>query len=466
MKFALFILACILSFIVPLLAALWLIRRFAPRRRGTIVAANETATALLHAFNSIAGSADAVVSEHNAEKRTARLFVPFGDFGPTAGRDNRDGKTKPTMQKFDLEAANAIIARLNSLRGTLARKLRLIPIYEGHPDVPGMEDTYRDRSAKGWIVGANVGANDGRDGLFFDAEMTPAGMRMILDEEFAFNSPRWAMAPITAANEAVQIARPAKIISFGLTNTPFIEGALNMANDAMAAEAGTDSPFVDAPTLAQLLGMPEETPMLDLLKRIGELVAAAIKPEEKPVEKPAEADPAVAAATAEAANERALALAATAKLTAAEAQITAANNALAAETAARTQLAAQIEAANAATVTAREEAARLTASLEAVNTALATERKLRAGEIVDRAIEDGRVLLADRDRVVAEIVAANCDAATVGRIEHAKPVVKTSSSIGGLGGRHVTGAAHAALVEQAAKMSGNFLTNYLSLKNG
>lgn len=451
-------------------------------RRALIEAANDEQQTIV-AFNAVAGSGDAVVIDANNEKRTARLFVPFGEYGPVTGLDRRDGKNKPTTQVFDLEAANAIIAGLNTLRGKVARKLRMIPVYVGHPDVAGMEAIYPDRSAKGWIVGANIGKHEERDGLFFDAEMTPAGMKLIGDEEFVFNSPRWGMVPMTAANERVQRARPSQIISAALTNTPMIPGSLAIANEDMPAVAQEQSPFVEISTIATLLGLTPDSPLSKVLAEISRLFDIATqlakgsrlvdeatwRASETAAGELVSANTALAAAVATAETEKALALAATTKLADIEGQIVAANTQLQQTTAARDQVAAQIEAANTAAVQAREETARVTASLEAANTALAASRHAHAALVVDLAIEEGRVIPADRDTRVNEIVAANCAETAIARVRSAPVVVKVRSELGGIGGRKPGREANASLVSQAAeearRTGGDMTEIYLRLSS-
>ena len=306
-------------------------------------------------------------------------------------------------------------------------------------------------------------------------------MQLIQDDEFAFHSPRWGMAPMTAANDKLQRARPVQILSAGLTNTPFIPGSLAVANDdmAVAQEAATS---IDVPTLATLLGLEPASPLSKVLAEIARLFEIATqlakgsrlvneaewRASETAAGQLVQANTELAAARAAAETEKALALAATARVQELEGRIVAANDQLTGAQTAATETAARIEAANTATVQAREEAARTAAALEAANTALVASRKAHAGLIVATAIEEGRMFQADRDARIAELVAANCDAAACDRIANAPVIVKVRSEIGNLGGRRIGAAVSASLLERArqqAEQTGGDVTEiYIRLK--
>lgn len=431
-------------------------------------------------FNAVHGAADSSVLSFDEQKRTARFFVPFSKTGPVQGFDHRDKRVKPTMQDFDLEAANAIIADLNTLRGKFARKFRMIPIYDGHPDVPEMASVFTDRGSKGWIVGANVGQHEGRDGIIFDGEMTPRGIEMVRDEEFMFNSPRWAMKPITAANDSTQIAKPQRIISLALTNTPFIKGCMNFANvDFMP---GT----LDVAMVAQMLGLAAGASYSDVVAKIAsmmelvsKLAAGARLVEQAEYEAMQAAAPqleqantALAAARAEAANEKAAAQTVAAQLDQAKRELEAANTAHAAKI---EELTGQITAANTTSTTRDAELADVRAKLAdaqakitAANSELTAARTAHASVIADRAVAAGRLLPAHRDAKVAEIVAANCAQSAIDAVLNAPVVIKTSSVTHGLGERKTSTEQHARLIEAAntehAKHGGKWDEIYLRLK--
>lgn len=430
-----------------------------------ILAANAAAADTIEAFNSLAGSIDAVVVTHDVEKRTARMFVPFGDYGPIAGIDRRDGKTKATVQRFDLVAANAIVEDLNTLRGTIARKLRMIPVYVGHPDHQGMEQIYTDRGAKGWIVGANVVDHEGRQGLMLEAEMNRTGMQLIEDEEYLYHSVRWAMLPLTAANEAQQVASPRRLLSTGLTNKPFIAGAAVMANDQMAIDGQPDT-GLQLDVIATMLGMPGAA-VAEIIARIQQLQELAQKlasgsvlvqdaewqAREALQTQLTAANTALAAAQATAATERAAAQEAANRLVALESSITAANDTIAQRGQQVTQHELALTAANTALVTAREEVARRTAEIEAANTQLQATRKRLAETVVSGCIDAGLVLLGDRDREVQSLIAANCDEAAIQRLRSLKPVVRTVSILGEIAGRKPAAEQNAALLQEATRIA-------------
>lgn len=439
------------------------------------------------AINALGPANESAVVESDGDRRTAKFFVPFGEFGPNSGLDNRDKKIKPTMQRFDLEAANTMVDSLNSLRGTLARKFRMIPVYEGHPDVRGLENVYQDRGAKGWITAANIGKHDGRDGMFFDAEMTPRGIAMIRDEEFVFGSPRWAMEPMTAANDATQIARPSRLLSFGLTNTPFIPDSIVMANVDFAPGV------LDVATVAQMLGMTADAGYADVVAKIAQLMEIVTKmgkgarlveeaewaARDAAVAQLAQANTDLAAARAAAANEKDVAQTAGAQLAQAKQDIEAVNTAHGAELsnikARITDLETQITASNTATAGRDAEISSLKSQLadaegriSAANSTLLFERNAHAGLVVDGAIAEGRLLPAHRAVKIAEIVAANCDAAAIEAVRSAPALIKTHSVTGGLGGRKPGAETQASLIEAAntehTRHGGNWTEIYLRLK--
>jgi len=83
------------------------------------------------------------------------LFVPFGDYPFHAP----DGRT--VIQRFDANSGKSIEAQFNSL---LPRRR---PVYEGHPDVEGMETRWPDKKAYGWIKSAQQTSFNGKPGIQF-----------------------------------------------------------------------------------------------------------------------------------------------------------------------------------------------------------------------------------------------------------------------------------------------------------
>jgi hypothetical protein len=392
----------------------------------------------LTAVNTVGTTDPCVVEGENGAP--PRIFTPFSEKRVNA-TDNRDGRRKPTLQRFDLSAANAIVAGLTGLRGLIKAKLRAIPVYVGHPDEPAMQDIFTDRSAKGWITGANVGELQGKPGLWVDVDWNKAGRALVEDEQFCFASPRWAMEAITAANEAVQIGVPSQLISFGLTNTPAIPGCV-VANEDMpveeekpAAQTVVEPPPAEEPPPAPPADPPAPSVLVSALAELLGLDPAATA--EAVMARFAEWKAQLAALTADKATMEAALDKATADLT--TAQKTAMDN--------------------------MEAAGEIELRLVAANDALKAERKARASDFVDRLIEEGRIMLASRDATIATLTAANDFTAAAKPLAAADPVVKTGPITVGLGARKPAAEAASAALTAAnaefAREGGDFTEIYL-----
>lgn len=151
-------------------------------------AANDIAIA-----NAIGGS-DAVFEV----QQDGTFFVPYGKYQHGKG-----------LQVFDKESAQAMQATANGLLSKAAG----IPIYAGHPDVPGRPDSNPAAPALGWID--NIDVSD--DGARFTHRLNKRGKEAIENAEFRFYSPYWLLRKI--AGGALQ---PMRLLSMGLTNNPRI----------------------------------------------------------------------------------------------------------------------------------------------------------------------------------------------------------------------------------------------------
>jgi hypothetical protein len=132
------------------------------------------------------------------------LFVPFGDFPHDVG-----------IQRFDAEAANALIAEL-------AGNPDGCPVYRGHPDVPGMMEDWPDRDAKGWTGSAEITAHNGVPGCRFRVKYNADGLDIIRQAKLKFPSPFWRLKAIGTAENGQRIVAPVALISIGLVNNPNI----------------------------------------------------------------------------------------------------------------------------------------------------------------------------------------------------------------------------------------------------
>lgn len=174
---------------------------------------------LLSAANAAEPSADLLLSAANESAR-GNLFevlqpdsfrIPFGDW-PIDAIDARTGKKIPVVQRVDAAAANEMISALSS--GFLGRKGRA-PIYIGHPDVPGNEQRWPDKTSYGWIKTGTVD----QDAVLFGANYGRRGKDLVDDGAFMFYSPNFGLrrtGETTAAG--VPICRPVCLLSMGLVN--------------------------------------------------------------------------------------------------------------------------------------------------------------------------------------------------------------------------------------------------------
>lgn len=167
------------------------------------------------------------------------LFVPYGDF-----LHKQSGK----VQRFDAESAKRMKKQFHGLVANAKRTLGDAPrrpVYEGHPDVPGMQGIYTDRAAKGWIEGITLQA----DGAQFHVKWNPTGAQLIANGEFAYYSPFWEVEGI-----AGNVVRPVSLRSIGLTNNPNIPVPA-IAND-QSSESETE-PMKLNPAILALLALSE-----------------------------------------------------------------------------------------------------------------------------------------------------------------------------------------------------------------
>jgi phage I-like protein len=253
------------------------------------------------------------------------------------------------------------------------KRARGVPFYVGHPDVPGMESEYPDKKAYGWVKEVEARA----DGLYGKVKWSEPGKAMLANSHFRFFSPYWNSATIGQGANGKPIFRPLELLSVALTNQP------NLPVNPLANEEET------------------RTNQQDFMKR-EEIIAA-------------------------------LGLANTVT----DAEIT---TRLAACVAAYTSLAnVQTEAANAKTALSNEQAAHSTtkSSLETqlanTKTELATHRRGRAELLVDAAIAEGRVPLANRAQWITDMENDFTGKSTA--LANEKKAVKTDARTAGAGSR-------------------------------
>ena len=153
------------------------------------------------------------------------LFFPYGEIPHKQG-----------LQRFTREAAERMA---NHFARPLQKALRWIdgvgiktgagvPVYIGHPDVPGMANEYPDKAAYGWIE--NITAEP--EGMRVQVKWSTKGAELVSDAQFRFSSPFWNCEPDGRGGFT-----PVVLVSIGLTNKH------NMPTPAIAnADEGTEAP--------------------------------------------------------------------------------------------------------------------------------------------------------------------------------------------------------------------------------
>lgn len=145
-------------------------------------------------------------------------LAPFGDFPGMArhiGAGDRVTSSAMAVQRFDAEAANEMVAAFKSPFGRLARWFKGVQIFHGHPDAPGIGDSYPDKAPKGMIADLQVRA----DGLYAQPTFNNEGADLLESTTGLAPSARWGSRLITTEG-GQQIFRPAILRSVGLTTRP------------------------------------------------------------------------------------------------------------------------------------------------------------------------------------------------------------------------------------------------------
>lgn len=221
-------------------------------------AANETPAAVV--ANAADGEATFRVQDGGS------FLIPYGEYPHQKG-----------LQIFDREAAEQIVANHT---GLLAKMKRLVgagelPVYIGHPDIPGSTDT--DKRAYAWIAEMAVE----NDGLRLTPRWTAAGEEMIEGGHFRFYSPTWYLARQRTGSGY----RPVQLKSVGLTNNPNIPVPALANEDAPEPEIETMNP-----ELLKALGLPEDATLEDALAAIAALQEPPAEEEPPAQEEPPPAE--------------------------------------------------------------------------------------------------------------------------------------------------------------------------------
>lgn len=309
------------------------------------------------------------------------LFVPYGEYPHAKG-----------LQKFDAQSGEFLVAAFNSLPAKLGRIFTPgVPIYRGHPDVPGRADSNPAAPAMGWV--SSVTAEN--DGVRFAVKWNPDGEAAISNAHYRFYSPNWLLRPVRGG------IQPVKLLSIGLTNNPRIPVPA-IAND-------------DNPT--------DTMKLTDILRKLLGIPAENDAPTDEQIDAAATGVQTQLATLQTAANDAASALA-SAQHTAEETRILA------------DRLAAERDAATGQLTAAKSQLATLTSQLTAANDAATAARTRFIDARITGLVEATRVLPAERDTLRTELLAIANDADLDTRLTAlatAAPKLKTAAVTKDLG---------------------------------
>jgi hypothetical protein len=287
------------------------------------------------------------------------------------------------LQVFDRDGASQMVAAFNSLSGRAADLFRGLPIYVGHPDDAGWAKA--NPGVRAEAVGRIREMRVADDGLQLRAAYNDEGKRLLTGDAPPYDSysPNWGMLP--AKHQGRAAFRPVELFSIGLTNHPNIPGSYIGLNEALPAE-----------------------PISAMKKHIIALLAAIGRPV---ADAAAVTDEQLATAVNEATPIAAQLLTDNAQLATVKSQLTAAQSQV---------------------TSAVNESATL-------RTSLATERAARAGIVITRAINEGRVTEAQRAEWLGKFTTAGADFTAIeSDLGKLKKAVNTQTQTGDLGSRRAS----------------------------
>jgi hypothetical protein len=294
-------------------------------------------------------------------------IAPMGDFPGMALIDDGPGALKkvPAIQRIDKAAIANMVAEFQNSRKGAKKFLAGRPIYVGHPDVPGYESRYPDKSPKG--VFADIAE---RNGAFMGMPVfTNEGSDLVENRKLRALSGRWSAEEVGEEN-GVKIFRPTVFISAGLTNKPNLP--------------------------VQLLNEKGETNPNQKMKRklLALFAALSLKPQFANAEEPTEAET--------------------------EAAIDQAKSSV-------TTLANEKQQLTQKVTTLETEKTTLTTDLSTARTSFSNERNARIKDELDLAVTTGRITAADRGNWEGRLKVDTNFANELTALRALRPTVKTDS---------------------------------------
>lgn len=169
--------------------------------------------------------------------------IPFGMWPHAKG-----------LQNFGKEQATAIYNAWHGMMGVFKRAVVGYPVYKGHPDVPGLEEDFPDKTEYGQIADMEIRPN----GLAIKQVLSNAGAELV-KAGWKFISPFWDAEP-SGTKDGHILWSPFKINSIGLVKRPNIPNK-SLANNSpmnkallallkLAADSTDDQVLAAVTTLA------------------------------------------------------------------------------------------------------------------------------------------------------------------------------------------------------------------------
>lgn len=129
------------------------------------------------------------------------------------------------LQNFQRAQAEDIVTAFQSTWARLKRAVVGLPVFKGHPDVPGLENIFPDKTEYGQVADMEVRER----GLAIKQVLSSEGAKLVR-QGLKFISPFWDARP-TGTRSGVIEWSPFKIFSVGLVSKPNIPN-LSLANNA------------------------------------------------------------------------------------------------------------------------------------------------------------------------------------------------------------------------------------------
>ena len=164
-------------------------------------------------------------------------IAPFGDYaGVAMVPDGKGGFTKErAIQRLDKIAVTQMANEYQRSSRGLSGFFKKRPLYEeGHPDIPVGGSQYPNKHPVGLFH--NLACRDG--GLYGEPILTDDGEKLIASKTYRALSGRWA-AEFVGQEDGVNIYRPVKFLSAGLTNQPNLPVELLNETDSSADRTRT-----------------------------------------------------------------------------------------------------------------------------------------------------------------------------------------------------------------------------------